>query len=54
MASQSALETLRVFLDNKQPTLEEAIEAFVPLTVGDYDDVHIAALLATVQPLDQR
>ncbi len=49
MASQSALETLRVFLDNKQPTLEEAIEAFVPLTVGDYDDVHIAALLATVR-----
>ncbi|WP_087116853.1 anthranilate phosphoribosyltransferase [Corynebacterium urinipleomorphum] len=49
MASQTSLDTLRVFLDNKEPSLEEATEAFVPLTVGDYDDVHIAALLATVR-----
>ncbi len=49
MASDKALEILRRFLDNREPTLEEAIEAFTPLTVGDYDDVHIAALLATVR-----
>lgn len=49
MASDSSLEILRRFLDNKNPSLEEAVEAFTPLTVGDYDDVHIAALLATVR-----
>ncbi|MDK8795672.1 anthranilate phosphoribosyltransferase [Corynebacterium sp. MSK041] len=49
MASEKSLEILRRFLDNKNPSLEEAIEAFTPLTVGDYDDVHIAALLATVR-----
>ncbi|MEX3505287.1 anthranilate phosphoribosyltransferase [Corynebacterium sp. LK2510] len=49
MASDQALDILRPFLDNPAPTLEEALEAFTPLTVGDYDDVHIAALLATVR-----
>lgn len=49
MASEKSLEIFRRFLDNKNPSLEEAIEAFTPLTVGDYDDVHIAALLATVR-----
>ena len=49
MASDKSLDILRRFLDNRAPTLEEAIEAFTPLTVGDYDDVHIAALLATVR-----
>ena len=49
MASDKSLEILRRFLDNKAPTLDEAIEAFTPLTIGDYDDVHIAALLATVR-----
>lgn len=49
MASDKSLEILRRFLDNPAPTLDEAIEAFTPLTVGDYDDVHIAALLATVR-----
>ena len=29
--------------------LEECIEAFTPLTVGEYDDVHIAALLTTIK-----
>ncbi|GAA1181960.1 Anthranilate phosphoribosyltransferase [Corynebacterium glaucum] len=49
MASDSSLEVLRRFLDNPAPTLDEAVEAFTPLTVGDYDDVHIAALLATIR-----
>lgn len=49
MASDKSLEIFRRFLDSRQPTLEEAVEAFTPLTVGDYDDVHIAALLATIR-----
>ncbi|STC69176.1 anthranilate phosphoribosyltransferase [Corynebacterium pilosum] len=49
MASDKSQEILKRFLDNKNPTLDEAIEAFTPLTVGDYDDVHIAALLATIR-----
>ena len=49
MASDNSLSILRRFLDNPAPTLEQAVEAFTPLTVGDYDDVHIAALLATVR-----
>lgn len=47
MASQ--MEIFRSFLNNPAPTLEEAVEAFTPLTVGDYEDVHIAALLATIR-----
>ena len=43
------LDIFRRFIDNPAPTLEEATEAFTPLTVGDYDDVHIAALLATIR-----
>ncbi|MHA2790188.1 anthranilate phosphoribosyltransferase [Corynebacterium sp. S7] len=49
MASDNSLEILKRFLDNKHPSLEEAIEAFTPLTVGDYDDVHIAALLTNIR-----
>ena len=43
------VEIFRRFINNPEPNLEEAIEAFTPLTVGDYDDVHIAALLATIR-----
>ena len=49
----SQLEIFRRFMDNPEPTLEEAIEAFTPLTVGDYDDVHIAALLAMIRTLGE-
>ena len=49
MATERSLTILKRFMDNREPTLEEAIEAFTPLTVGDYDDVHIAALLATIR-----
>ena len=43
------IEIFRRFINNPAPTLEEAAEAFTPLTVGDYEDVHIAALLATIR-----
>ncbi|WP_080792099.1 anthranilate phosphoribosyltransferase [Corynebacterium pacaense] len=49
MTSETTLATLNRFLDNRNPSLEEAIEVFTPLTIGDYDDVHIAALLATIR-----
>lgn len=42
-------EALLKYLDNPNPTVEEAVEVFTPLTVGEYDDVHIAALLATIR-----
>lgn len=44
-----AHEKLRRYLDNPNPSVEEAKEVFTPLTVGTYDDVHIAALLATIR-----
>nr|WP_232843212.1 anthranilate phosphoribosyltransferase [Corynebacterium hindlerae] len=37
------------FLDNPNPTVDEAREVFEPLTIGEYEDVHIAALLATIR-----
>ncbi|APT93503.1 anthranilate phosphoribosyltransferase [Corynebacterium phocae] len=40
---------LQSFLDNKAPTVEEAHQAFVPLTRGEYDDVEIAALLIAIR-----
>ena len=43
------LNTLMKFLDNPAPTVEEAYEVFNPLSNGDYDDIHIAALLATIR-----
>ncbi|KXB52489.1 anthranilate phosphoribosyltransferase [Corynebacterium sp. CMW7794] len=49
MTSHDSLKTLQRFLDIKEPTMEEAIEVFTPLTVGDYDEVHIAALLTCIR-----
>lgn len=49
MTSDKTLNNLIAYLDNPHPTVEQAIEVFTPLTVGDYDDVHIAALLATIR-----
>lgn len=49
MTSPDTLSTLLAYLDNKNPTLEEAIEVFTPLTVGDYDEIHIAALLTMIR-----
>ncbi|AKK12169.1 anthranilate phosphoribosyltransferase [Corynebacterium uterequi] len=49
MTSTDSLRILTNFIDNKAPTVAECIEAFTPLTVGDYDEVHIAALLTAVK-----
>lgn len=49
MTTDNSLLKLQAYLDNPAPTLEEAIEVFKPLTVGDYDDVHIAALLVAIR-----
>lgn len=43
------LDLLRTYMDNPAPTIEQAREVFTPLTIGAYDDVHIAALLATIR-----
>ena len=49
MTNNHALKTLQEFLDISHPTLEQAIEVFTPLTVGEYDDIHIAALLTHIR-----
>lgn len=49
MTSEQTHEKLVAYLDNPHPTVDEAVEVFTPLTEGDYDDVHIAALLATIR-----
>lgn len=49
MTKPSTVERLVAYLDNPNPTVEEAIEVFTPLTVGEYDDIHIAALLCTIR-----
>ena len=47
--NHTPLRTLQAFLKNSQPTIEEAMEVFTPLAVGDYDDIHIAALLTHIR-----
>ncbi|MCS4532256.1 anthranilate phosphoribosyltransferase [Corynebacterium sp. ES2730-CONJ] len=42
-------ERFVAFLDNPTPSVQEVAEVFAPLTVGEYDDIHIAALLATIR-----
>lgn len=37
------------YLNNPAPTLEQAYEVFYPLTNGEYSDIEIAALLATIR-----
>lgn len=49
MTTKAPLTTLQNFLDIEEPTLEQAIEVFTPLTVGEYDDIHIAALLTHIR-----
>lgn len=49
MTSTDTLRHLVRFIDNPTPSVEEATAAFTPLTVGDYDDIHIAALLTAVK-----
>lgn len=40
---------LIAYLNNPSPTIEEAYDVFYPLTNGEYDDVHITAILATIR-----
>lgn len=49
MTSTDTLKNLVQFIDNPAPSVEEVTAAFTPLTVGDYDDIHIAALLTAVK-----
>lgn len=49
MTTSDSLKVLQQFLDIKEPTVEQAVQVFTPLTVGDYDDVHIAALLTAIR-----
>ena len=49
MTDNTSLNTLKAFLDITEPTLDQAIEVFTPLTVGEYDDIHIAALLTHIR-----
>lgn len=49
MTKPSTVDTLVAYLDNPNPTVEQAVEVFTPLTVGEYDDIHIAALLCTIR-----
>lgn len=46
---RTATDTLFAFLDNPAPSVAEVREVFAPLTVGEYTDVQIAALLATMR-----
>ena len=43
------IDNLITYLTNPNPTADEAQAAFEPLTNGDYSDIHIAALLATLK-----
>ncbi|MBC3186506.1 anthranilate phosphoribosyltransferase [Corynebacterium sp. zg-331] len=49
MTTPDALRTLIAYLDEPHPSAQQAQEVFTPLTVGDYDDVHIAALLTAIR-----
>ncbi len=49
MTSPEALRNLIAYLDEPRPTAEQAQGVFTPLTVGEYDDVHIAALLTAIR-----
>lgn len=49
MTSSRTLKHLVTYLDTPEPTVEQAVEVFTPLTVGEYDDIHIAALLTAIR-----
>lgn len=49
MTNHDSRATLQRFLDNRAPTVEEAVEVFAPLAVGDYEDIQIAALLTHIR-----
>ncbi|WBT08759.1 anthranilate phosphoribosyltransferase [Corynebacterium sp. SCR221107] len=49
MSTEDNVGLLLKYLDNFHPTIEEAEAVFRPLTFGEYEDIHIAALLATLR-----
>lgn len=49
MTHPDRLRALTRFIENPAPTVDDATEAFTPLAVGEYDDIHIAALLTSVK-----
>lgn len=49
MTSHDTLRKLIRFLDTPAPSVEQCVETFTPLTIGEYDDVHIAALLTHIK-----
>lgn len=42
-------ERFAAFLDNPQPSIAEVREIFEPLSAGEFDEVHIAALLTAIR-----
>ncbi|MCK6160941.1 MAG: anthranilate phosphoribosyltransferase [Corynebacterium striatum] len=49
MEDKNALKLLQEYLNTAEPTLEQAGKVFTSLTVGEYDDIHIAALLTHIR-----
>lgn len=49
MENENALKLLQEYLNTAEPTLEQAEKVFTSLTVGEYDDIHIAALLIHIR-----
>ena len=49
MEDENALKLLQEYLNTAEPTLEQAGKVFTSLTVGEYDDIHIAALLTHIR-----
>ncbi len=49
MTNPQLLENLIAYITDPTPTPEQAQAVFTPLTTGEYDDVHIAALLTAVK-----
>lgn len=49
MTDSHYLDNLIRYIANPNPTAAEAQQVFTPLTTGEYDDVHIAALLTALK-----
>ena len=49
MTKSHYIDNIVSYITNPHPTVEEATKVFTPLTIGEYDDVHIAALLTALK-----
>ncbi|MDO4928161.1 MAG: anthranilate phosphoribosyltransferase [Corynebacterium sp.] len=47
--NQELQERFAAFLDNQQPSIAEVREVFEPLSAGEFDEIHIAALLTAIR-----